>query len=238
MKITWHGHAFFDVETKDGKRVLIDPFIDGNLTNKSVNDFDPDLVVLTHAHPDHVGSTLDFDAPVVSNFEIVQYLTRQGASEESVGMNTGGFYRTDGLKLYCAPAMHSSGFHTDDGHLGYGGAPNGFILDDGETRFYHTGDTGLFGDMKTVIRDVLKPDVAAIPIGDLFTMGPEHAAIAADWLGVRTAIPMHYDTFDPIKQDPQEFARRVGGKAQVAIPGVDEGLEVRGGRLVEEPAPA
>jgi L-ascorbate metabolism protein UlaG (beta-lactamase superfamily) len=104
----------------------------------------------------------------------------------------------------------------------------GFVVDDGETRFYHAGDTGLFGDMRTVIRDMLQPHVAAVPIGDHYTMGPEHAARAVEWLGVNVAVPMHYDTFDAIKVDAQEFVRRVGATARVVVPPVDGGFEMRG----------
>ncbi len=231
MQVTWHGHAFFEVQTNDGKEILIDPFVENGLTETTVESFDPDVVLLTHGHSDHVGSTLEFDAPIVSNFEIVTALQNHGAPEDSVGMNTGAFHEVAGARLYMTPAMHSSGLDIGHDHLAYGGMPNGFILDDGETSFYHMGDTGLFGDMKHVIRDVLQPDVAAVPIGDLFTMNPEHAAIAVDWLGVDAAIPMHYDTFPAIEQDPREFADLVGDDAQVAIPTVDDDVELRGGEV-------
>lgn len=113
-------------------------------------------------------------------------------------------------------AHHSIGSHREEDLMmlidgvpktrEYGGVGTGFVIDDGETRFYHAGDTGLFGDMKTVIGDVYSPDVAAVPIGDEVTMGPEYAAIAVDWLGIDAAFPMHYDTWPRIEQDPQEFA--------------------------------
>ncbi|MFW5984198.1 MAG: MBL fold metallo-hydrolase, partial [Halobacteria archaeon] len=99
----------------------------------------------------------------------------------------------------------------------YTGTPAGFVIDDGKTRFYHAGDTSLFGDMKTVVRDISEPDSAAVPIGDHFTMGPRDAATAVDWLGVDDAFPMHYDTFPPIQQDPEVFVEAVDN-ANVHIP--------------------
>lgn len=236
MKITWRGHSFFEVETANGKRVLIDPFVENGVTSTRVDDYrDVDLVLVTHAHGDHVGSTVELDRPTIAIYEIAQALTHQGVGDV-VGMNVGAFHETQGLKLFMTPALHSSGFdHPQDGYLPNGGAPCGFILDDGETKFYHAGDTGLFGDMKHVIRDVLKPDVAAVPIGDLFTMNPEHAAIAVDWLGVEVATPMHYNTFDPINQDPHAWAKRVGDAAECLVPKVDESFEVKGGQVKSRP---
>jgi L-ascorbate metabolism protein UlaG (beta-lactamase superfamily) len=166
--------------------------------------------------------------------ETARALEKRGA-RGSVGMNVGGFYRRGALRVWCAPAMHSSGFH--DG--AYGGVACGFVVDDGETRFYHAGDTGLFGDMRAVIRDLLAPHVAAVPIGDRYTMGPEHAARAVEWLGVDVAIPMHYGTFEEIATDPRDFARRVGAAAcRVVVPPIDGGVEMRGARLVRELDPA
>lgn len=257
MNITWHGHSCFEIETRQGTRLLVDPFLDHGMTRKGARDFNPDLILLTHGHDDHVGSTLDIDAPVLGNFEIATHLQRQGASR-TTGMNIGGFYKgLQGVRIWMAPALHSSGFHTEDGPLAYGGNPCGFLVDDGETRFYHSGDTGLFGDMRTVIRDVMRPDVAAIPIGDLFTMGPEHAALAAEWLGVGAAIPMHFNPapdsawarryqesrgqapppyFPPITVDPDAFVREAEGRVRVVAPLPDETLTARG-RSLEPVAP-
>lgn len=231
MEVTWHGHAFFELQTAGGNEILIDPFVENGLTETTSGSFDPDVVLLTHGHSDHVGSTLDLDAPVVSNFEIVTYLQEQGAPEESVTMNTGAFHEIADVRLYMTPAQHSSSLETDHEHLAYGGMPNGFIVDDGETSFYHMGDTGLFGDLKHVIRDVLEPDAAAVPIGNLFTMNPEHAAIAVDWMDVDAATPCHYDTFPAIEQDPTEFAKRVGDAADVAVPDVDEPFTLESGSV-------
>lgn len=236
MRISWHGHSFYHVETRGGTSVLIDPFVENGKTRKQVRDFDPDVVLLTHGHGDHTGSVLEFrDALVVSNWEIGVWLEKAGVTNRTA-MNVGGSCRpARDLRVHMTYATHSSGLDAAplaDGTLGNGGNPCGYLLDDGETRLYVAGDTGLFGDMKWVIRDVLKPDVALLPIGDLFTMGPEHAAIAVEWLGVKVASPSHYGTFPPIEQDPHEFAKRVADKARVVVLDVDGAFEAKGGRVV------
>lgn len=216
MKLTWHGHAFFEVETRQGKSIVIDPFTDNPLTQTRPEDLDPDLVLVTHGHFDHAGCVAELDAPVLAIFEIATWLERQG--REAMGMNIGGTHHFGDIKIWMAPAVHSGGLPEEGSPtLGNGGASTGFLIDDGKTRFYHAGDTALFGDMKTVIGDVMKPDVAALPIGDFYTMGPEHAAIAARWLGVKKAIPMHYSTFPGIEQDPQVFIDGVQGACDVEV---------------------
>ena len=237
MEIRWHGHAFFSLVTANGKRVLIDPLVENGLTRKRVADFSPDLILVTHAHADHVGSALDFAKPIVSNYEIGKVLGRKAREGvEVVGMGAGGFVKRDGLRIWCAPAVHTSAFDDEDAHDGqptYGGIACGFVVDDGETRFYHAGDTALFYDMRAVIRDMVQPHVAAVPIGDFWTMGVEHAARAVEWLGVNVAVPMHYDTVPQIRADPKEFERLVGTHARVVVPAVDGGFVMNGGRLAE-----
>jgi L-ascorbate metabolism protein UlaG (beta-lactamase superfamily) len=214
MRVTWHGHSFFELEA-DGTTVLIDPFLDGNpATDAEPGGLDADVVAVTHGHHDHAGDADRFDAPVVCQPELAGYYGEKGV--EATGMNVGGTYE-DGVEFTMTKAFHSSGAPEDGDFDRYGGTPAGFVVDDGETRFYHAGDTSLFGDMKTVVRDVYAPDAAAVPIGDRFTMGPHDAATAVDWLGVDEAFPMHYDTFPPIEQDPVEFADTVDG-ARVHVP--------------------
>ena len=232
MDIRWHGHSFFSLVARDGTKVLVDPFVENGLTRKTVRDFSPDIILVTHAHDDHVGSAAEMGAPVVATYELAALLEERGAPS-SVGMNVGGFWRRGKLRVWCAPAAHTSGFH--DGR--YGGVACGFVVDDGETRFYHAGDTGIFGDMRTVVRDLLQPHVGAVPIGDHFTMGPEHAARAVEWLGVNVAVPMHYGTFDLIQADPHEFAKRVGSAARVVVPPVDGGFVMQGSRFVKDLPP-
>ncbi len=217
MKLHWHGHAFFEVELATGARIAIDPFTEqaGNpLTSVNADDVDAETTLVTHGHGDHFGATLDIGAPVLGIHEIMQYCAEQGLEDAAGtgggGMNMGGTVTVGGADVTMVPAHHSSGCPGADGpFMGQGGDPAGFIIDDGETTFYHTGDTALFGDLKTVIAEVFEPDLVALPIGDVFTMGPEHAAIAADWLNPDAVIPIHYDTFEPIEQDPDAFARKV-----------------------------
>lgn len=209
MKITWHGHAFFEILTSDGKNVVIDPFTDNPKTDTKPEDLDPDLVLVTHGHYDHAGCVRALDAPVVANFEVATWLER-GGHQQATGMNIGGWTEVAGVRVWMAPAWHSGGLPNEDGDfLGNGGNAYGFIIDDGEQRLYHAGDTGLFGDMKTVIGEIMKPDIALLPIGDLFTMGPEHGAIAAGWIKPKVAIPMHYNTFPAIEVNVNEFVERV-----------------------------
>lgn len=225
MKVTWHGHAFFELETAQGKNLVIDPFTDNPLTKTTPDDLRPDLVLVTHGHYDHSGAVAELQAPVLSIFEIATWLERQG--REAVGMNIGGSYRFGDIRITMTPALHSGGLPADETASGLvnGGNSTGFVIDDGSTRFYHAGDTGLFGDMRHVIGEVLRPTVAALPIGDLFTMGPQHAGIAAKWLGVKLAIPMHYNTFPPIAQDPQDFVRAVDGACRVEVMAPDSSIE-------------
>ncbi len=217
MKLTWHGHAFFEIELASGHRIAIDPFTQetGNpLTSVTANDVDVDTVLLTHGHGDHFGATLDIGKPVLAIHEIMAFCNNHGLEDAAGtgggGMNIGGTVNVGEARVTMVPAHHSSGCPGADGpFLGEGGDPAGFIIDDGETTFYHAGDTALFGDLKTVISDVFQPDLVALPIGDVFTMGPKHAAIAANWIDPDAVIPIHYDTFEPIEQDPDAFARDV-----------------------------
>lgn len=229
MQVRWHGHSFFTVVTRDGKTLAIDPFLAA--APPAAADIRPDLVLVTHAHGDHAQDAPKLRAPILATHEVANELERRGS--EAIGMGIGGSWRDGGLRVWCTPAWHSSDFDWPDGApVVPGGHPCGFVVDDGETRFYHAGDTALFGDMRAVIRDVLRPHAAALPIGDRYTMGPEHAARAVEWLGVRVALPMHYGTFPAIAQDPRDFARQVGDTARVVIPQKGGGVELRGDELV------
>ncbi|MGQ0536017.1 MAG: metal-dependent hydrolase [Methanobacteriota archaeon] len=225
MKITWRGHSFFELECKGGLKLAIDPFCENGLTRTMPRDVKADLVLLTHGHADHVGSTKEIGRPVVAIYELANHCQSTLGIRDATGMNIGGTLQKSGVRVSMTDARHSAGA----GPMGdvYAGNPCGFVIDDGETRFYHAGDTGLFGDMRSVVRDVLRPTIAAVPIGDLYTMGPEHAAIAVEWLGVPAAIPMHYNTFPAIRQDAKKFADLVGKKADVLVPAVDEPLDHR-----------
>lgn len=225
MKLDWHGHAFFEVETATGAELAIDPFTSGAgnpLTDTTADDVDVDATLVTHGHGDHFGATPAIGAPVVAIHEVTQYCTTQGlddgAGTGGGGMNIGGTVTVEGVDVTMVDAVHSSGCPGADGpFLGEGGDPAGFVLDDGETTFYHTGDTALFGDLKTVIGDRYDVDLMAVPIGDVFTMGPEDAAVAVEWVDPDACIPIHYDTFEPIEQDPHRFAKLVGERVSTDV---------------------
>ncbi|CAM3756364.1 metal-dependent hydrolase [Mesobacillus zeae] len=216
MKISYHGHSIVKILT-GGKTILIDPFITGNeLTDLDAASEKPDYIILTHAHGDHVGDTVPLakenGSLVIANADLATYLGWQGA--QTHGMNIGGAYEFDFGKVKFTQAFHGSGYATDDKQIIYGGMPAGvLIMAEGKT-IYHAGDTGLFSDMK-LIAERHPIDLAFLPIGDNFTMGPEDAAIAAEFLQAKTVVPIHYNTFPPIKQDPEAFIgmlKRKNGK--------------------------
>ncbi|WP_071460370.1 metal-dependent hydrolase [Bacillus massilinigeriensis] len=213
MKISFHGHSVVKIIT-GGKTLLIDPFITGNnLTDLDASSERPNYIILTHAHNDHVGDTVkiarESDALVIANADLATYLSMQGVRTH--GMNIGGAFQFDFGKVKFTQAFHGSGYVTDDNKIIYGGMPAGvLIFAEGKT-VYHAGDTGLFSDMK-LIAQRHPIDLAFLPIGDNFTMGPEDAALAAEFLEAKTVVPIHYNTFPPIKQNPETFLSMLKGK--------------------------
>jgi L-ascorbate metabolism protein UlaG (beta-lactamase superfamily) len=206
MKVSFHGHSIVKVET-NGKTILFDPFINGNnQTDLKVDNESPDVIILTHGHGDHVGDTVEIakrsGALVIANNEIANYLSFQGLNTHP--MHIGGAYEFDFGKVKLTPAFHGSAMITDNQEIIYLGMPTGVLLMAEGKTIYHAGDTGLFSDMK-LIGERHPIDLAFLPIGDNFTMGPEDAAAAAEFLQAKTVVPVHYDTFPPIKQDPQVF---------------------------------
>jgi L-ascorbate metabolism protein UlaG (beta-lactamase superfamily) len=206
MKVSYHGHSVVKIET-GGKTILIDPFISGNdLTDLKVEDVKPDVMIITHAHGDHLGDTVELakknNSLVIANFELATYLSWQGLNTHA--MHIGGAYEFDFGKVKLTPAFHGTGIMTENNEIIYGGMPAGvLVMAEGKT-IYHAGDTALFSDMK-LIGERHPIDLAFLPIGDNFTMGPEDAAYAAKLLNAKTVVPIHYNTFPPIKQDPQKF---------------------------------
>src|SRR5699024_6000735 len=195
MKISYHGHSVVQIET-GGKNILIDPFITVNkLCDLDPETVEPDVILLTHGQNDHVGDTVAIakrtGALVVALNELAVYLGRQGI--ETHPMNIGGAYDFDFGRVKFTHAFHGSSYEEEDGTFIYTGMPGGILLTiDGKT-IYHVGDTGLFSDLK-MIGELNDIEVAFIPIGDNFTMGPDDALIAADWIGAKTVVPVHYNT--------------------------------------------
>lgn len=205
MKITHFGHSCLYVES-GGKKVIIDPFLSGNPNSGvSPKDIEVDAVLLTHAHDDHFGDSIEIakqnNCPIVAVFELAMHCIRMGARAHA--MNIGGAHAFDGFRVKYTKAFHGSSLREGDRYL-YAGQPAGILLTMEGTTIYHAGDTSLFGDMK-LIGEMNDIALAALPIGDNFTMGPEDAVYAARWLQTKRVIPLHYDTFPVIRQDAGKF---------------------------------
>lgn len=226
MKVSYHGHSVVKIEA-NGKTILIDPFISGNgLTDLQVDEVVVDVIIVTHGHGDHVGDTVELakknNALVIANHEIATYLSWQGVNTH--GMHIGGAYNFDFGKVKLTQAFHGSGLEIENKEIIYLGMPTGVLVTiDGKT-IYHAGDTGLFSDMK-LIGDRHPIDIAFLPIGDNYTMGPEDAAYAAGLLGAKIVVPIHFNTFPPIKQDPQKFVEMLS-EGQGKVLAVGEGIEL------------
>lgn len=206
MKISIHGHSVVRLETEAGKKLIIDPFIQGNeLCDLKVDQVEVDYILVTHAHADHLGDTVEIakrtGAKIISTVELAEYLASLGL--ETHGMQPGGACEFDFGTVKMTPAIHGSSLTIEGLPTTLGLASGLIIKADGKT-LYHLGDTALFSDMK-LIGELESIDLALIPIGDNFTMGPEDALLAAKWLKAKQVIPIHYDTFPLIEQDPKKF---------------------------------
>lgn len=214
--ITWLGHSAFLFEAE--KKLLIDPFISGNpLAPCSPEELNPDIIAVTHGHRDHLGDTIEIGKRVgcriISVHEVANYIKSKGVFAE--GMGKGGTVNVEGIKLTMTEALHSSSIDAS-GFSFDGGSPAGFIIRINGHSIYHAGDTGVFGDMK-LIGELYEPELALLPIGDKFTMGIKEATKAVELIQPKIVIPMHYSTFDVIKQDPEEFKRAVEAKVDTKV---------------------
>jgi L-ascorbate metabolism protein UlaG (beta-lactamase superfamily) len=207
--VTWLGHAAFRVETPGGKRVYVDPWLSNPKCPESEKEPERvDLIALTHGHDDHVGETVElakrFGCPVVAQVELRGWLGGQGAPEHPTiaeAPNKGGTVEADGITITLTDAKHSSS--CADGT--YAGEAAGLVVGMGTT-IYFAGDTCVFGDMQLIGR-IYEPDVAVLPIGDHYTMGPKEASVALELLGVSRCIPCHYGTFPLLRGTPAELRK-------------------------------
>jgi len=210
VKITYHGHACFTIQTSKAN-LLIDPFLTGNeMADVKPDQVNPDFILVTHAHGDHLGDALPIAlrtrATVISNYEIYNYMVTNGAQGHP--MHIGGSHVFPFGKVKLTIAHHGSSF--PDGS--YGGNPCGFLLWLEGKVIYHAGDTALFSDMKLYGEEGI--DVALLPIGDNFTMGPQDAVKAVGFLQPKVAILMHYNTFPVIAQDAQAVADAIAAQTK------------------------
>jgi L-ascorbate metabolism protein UlaG (beta-lactamase superfamily) len=218
-RITWLGHATVLVETEKGTRILIDPFIEHN--PKYPKDYvlpeKIDYILLTHGHGDHISDVVPVAArhssTVVAIYELAAYVEGKGVAK-TIGMNLGGTVQLDDVAATMVDAKHSAGAQDEQG-THYVGVAAGYVLTiAGGPVLYHAGDTAVFSDMK-LIRDLYQPEVAMLPIGGHFTMGPKEAALATQFLTPSVVLPLHFGTFPPLTGTPKELAALVDKSVKV-----------------------
>jgi L-ascorbate metabolism protein UlaG (beta-lactamase superfamily) len=211
-RITYFGHSTFSVTTPSGQVALIDPWVKSNPrcpeTLKKLARVD--AIFLTHAHSDHLGDLVaiakEFRPKLIANFETCLWLSGKGFEKLISPMNKGGSQQVGEFSVTMTHAMHSNSVE-DAGKVIYAGEPAGYIVRlPGGVTIYHAGDTAVFGDMK-LIAELYSPELALLPIGDLFTMGPHEAAMAIRFLGVKNVIPMHYATFAALTGTPEALQK-------------------------------
>lgn len=234
-KLTWLGHATFRLETGD-KTIYIDPWVTQNPmcpeTEKKVRNID--VMLCTHGHFDHIGDAVaiakEHQPTVVGIFELAKWVEKKGAKNVSP-MNKGGSQTVGAVRVTMTHAVHSCGIQDDDGSIIYGGEACGYVIElENGLKLYHAGDTAVFSDM-AIIRDLYAPDIAMLPIGDHFTMGPREASYACQLLRPKVVIPMHFGTFPLLTGTPGELEKRIGDTgAEVA--------ELKPGESVTELTPA
>jgi L-ascorbate metabolism protein UlaG (beta-lactamase superfamily) len=213
LAITWLGHSAFSVRTPGDKTILFDPWYTGNPSfPQKAKPTKADLILVSHGHSDHITDAAAMakqtGATVVGIWEVTSWLGSKGI-QNLEPMNKGGSITVKGLRVTMTEAIHSSSF--DENGIVYLGEPAGFIvkLENGQT-IYFAGDTSLFSDMK-LIGELYTPDIAFLPIGDRFTMGPDTAALAARWLGVKQVVPMHWGTFPLLTGTPEQLKQHLAG---------------------------
>jgi L-ascorbate metabolism protein UlaG (beta-lactamase superfamily) len=209
--LTWLGHAAFKYTTRQGLVILIDPWISNPKAPKNVSFKHIEAILITHAHSDHVGEAFDlakkFNAPIVAPNELTQIALKHGV-KKVFPLDISGSTEVAGVKITAVQAVHGSGFIDGDAIV-YAGSAVGYILEEyGSATLYHAGDTGVFEDMNLISR-LYQPQVAMLPIGGVYTMNPVGAALAAQLIGAKTVIPMHFGTFPALTGTPTELKKEM-----------------------------
>jgi len=226
-RITWHGHACVEVVSERGTRILVDPWFGNPTSTRSADSVDAcDVLLVTHGHGDHLGEAVAIAQrtkpawPTIHEMSLWLDRQLQDGRERVVGFNKGGTVDAGGVKVTMVSAVHSAGNWSDAlGVPVYLGDPAGYVVElENGFRFYHAGDTTVFGDMR-LIGDLYHPDLAMLPIGGHYTMGPREAALAVELLGVPDVMPIHYGTFPILAGTPDELRSELAsrGLGHVAI---------------------
>jgi L-ascorbate metabolism protein UlaG (beta-lactamase superfamily) len=227
--VTWFGHSAFSLVSPHGKVLLVDPWLDNPKAPPGAKDIASiDIILVTHGHGDHVGNTIELahrtNARVVAIHEIALYFQSKGLSKVE-GINKSGSVIIDGITVTMTQAEHSGAIEPG-GELQIGGDPAGYVIRfENGFAVYHAGDTGVFGDM-TIISKLYKPDLAMLPIGGYFTMGPTEAALACTLLRPRYIVGMHYGTYPILAGTPEELRKRLPAGMKNRVRVLEPGLPV------------
>jgi L-ascorbate metabolism protein UlaG (beta-lactamase superfamily) len=220
--LTWLGHASFRLDTDGGKRIYVDPFLQGPTFPESEKNIDrADAIYITHGHGDHSSSAIELGqklgCKVLGMLELIEGLSQNGLPEgQGIAFNKGGTVEVDGVRFTMTNAFHSSSNDAAGGV--YGGEPTGVVIRFDDKSVYFAGDTCVFGDMQLIAR-LYKPQVAVLPIGDFYTMGPEEAALALELLGNPRCVPCHWGTFPALTGTPDKLAAITDALVEKIQPG-------------------
>jgi L-ascorbate metabolism protein UlaG (beta-lactamase superfamily) len=232
LEITWLGHAAFLITLPNGKRLLTDPWITNPMCPRPFSRTESllplDVILLSHGHDDHVGEVVQIarasGAHVVCVHELSLYLADKGL-KNARGMGVGGTQDVNGVAITLTAAIHSGSIREGNQTIYLGGATGFVVRAPGSPTFYFAGDTAIFGDMK-IIGEIYRPEIAFLPIGDHYTMGPDTAAVAARWLGARHVVPMHWGTFPLLHGTPDQLRTQLSGSS-VSVVDIAPGQTVR-----------